>query len=136
MDGTSVDVSELTQLARDLAKAGDQKHLEARQATQKVGRQVKSRARATVARDTGGTATEGIRMKTWTQRDGSHTDVFTTRDERGFNVGFLLEYGTSKMPPQPFLAVQVPWAAERLVDELRSVADPFESFPIDDIGDD
>jgi hypothetical protein len=132
----NVDTSELDKLARDLAKAGDEKHREARRATQVVGRRAKTQARATVARDTGGTAQSGIRMKTWTQRDGSHTDVFTTRDERGVNVGFLLEYGTADMAPRPFLAIQRPTREAELVRALAEIADPFVIGPTDEIGDD
>lgn len=135
-DSVTVDVSEVVQLARDLSKAADSKQREARTATQKVARRVKSRARATVKRDTGETADKGIHMKTWTQRDGSHTDIFTAPEAREQNVGFYLEYGTSDTPPQPFLSIQASWAAEELVTELLRIVDPFVKGNTADLGDD
>jgi HK97 gp10 family phage protein len=130
-----VDVSELTRLAKDLADAPDQKQREARAATQRIAQQVQSRARAAVPRDTGGTA-RGIRRRTWANRNDVHVDVYTTRDERGYNVGFYLEYGTSKMPPRPFLAIQAAWAASALVEALAAVVDPFDEGETREVGDD
>jgi HK97 gp10 family phage protein len=120
-----VDVSELETLAKELAKAGDEKQREARAATQKIAQQVKDRAKGSVPRDSGETA-KAIRRKTWVNKNEIHVDVYTHRNQRGFNVGFYLEYGTSRMPPRPFLAIQREWAAAALTEALSRIVDPFE----------
>lgn len=126
MNNFTLDTSEMSKLAQDLAKASEPKQKEARAAVQKIGRQVKSRAQAAAPRDRPWLATTGIHVKTWSTPQGVHVDIFTGMDERGVNVGFLAEYGTSDMPPQPFLTPQTGWAAGEVEAALAKIVDPFE----------
>ena len=101
-----VDLTEVADLADVLAKAPDQAFKVSKKAIQAGGRQIKSRARAAAPRDSGVLA-ESIYTRSWSFKGDSHTDVFTVPDERGFNVGFYVEFGTSKMAPRPFLGPQL-----------------------------
>lgn len=126
MSRVTVDTHELDLLAKDLAKAPDDKRKEAKTATQKVGRTFKARAQASAPRDRPWLATQGIHRKTWSDRTGVHVDVFTGMDERGVNVGFYVEYGTSDTPPQPFMAQNIPAAQADLEAALQRILNPFE----------
>lgn len=126
MDNISVDTSDLDRLAKDLAKVGEQKRKEAIAATQRVGAQVTQRARAAAPRDRPWLATSGIHRKTWKPANGVHVDVFTGTDERGVNVGFLVDSGTSEIPPNPFLSSQAGWAGSELEQQLSKILNPFE----------
>lgn len=136
MNDITLDVSELDKLAKDLSKLDEPKRKEATAAAQRVGAQVASRAKAAAPRDRPWLATRGIHRKTWKPRDGVHVDVFTGMDERGVNVGFYVEYGTSDTPPQPFLTPQTGWAAQELERELTEIVDPFKAGTVTETGDD
>lgn len=118
--------SELDELAADLEKEPAEVRRAARDASIKVGREVKRRASADAPRDRPWLATQGIRQKTWADGNGSHTDIFTVPDSRGRPVGFFVEYGTSKQAPQPFLTPQMNWAGPEFVDELMKRVRPLE----------
>lgn len=136
MNDFSIDTSELDRLAKDLAKADEPKRKEAIAATQRIGARVAQAARAAAPRDRPWLATQGIHRKTWKPRDGVHVDVFTGMDERGVNVGFYVEYGTSDTPPQPFLSPQTGWAGQELERELAQILDPFTIGDTTETGDD
>lgn len=135
MNEIRLDTSELDRLAKDLASLEEPKRKEAVAVTQQIGAQVASRARAAAPRDRPWLATSGIHRKTWRPRDGVHVDVFTGEDERGVNVGFYAEYGTSDTAPQPFLTPQIGWAATELERELAQILDPFSRGDISETGD-
>lgn len=123
----TIDASELNDLARDLAKAGDDHvNADARKVTQGVARRVKQAAQAAAPRDRPWLATQGIHQKTWADSSGVHVDVFTGIDARGVNVGLHVEYGTSDTAPQPFLTPQTLWAGPELVRQLTAIVDPFK----------
>lgn len=137
-----LDVSELLDLAKELAKASDRKKAEATRVVQRAGAGVQQRARAAAPRDRPWLSTAGIRRKTWKPTDGVHVDVFTAPDpsakgdDSKRNVGFYVEHGTSDMPPRPFLGPQVPTAEAQLVKELGEVLNPFDDRPIAEVPDD
>jgi hypothetical protein len=136
MGDISIDTRELERLAQDLLKAEEPVRKEAIAATQRVGAQVAQRARAGAPRDRPWLATQGIHRKTWRPSDGVHVDVFTGMDERGVNVGFLVDAGTSEISPNPFLSSQAAWAGHELEEQLTKILDPFETGPTAEIGDD
>lgn len=137
-----LDVSELYDLARDLGKAGEAKRAESVRAVQVIAADTQRAAKAAAPRDRPWLSRSGIRRKTWAGRDGVHVDVFTTPDpdhggdEARRNVGFYVEYGTSDTAPRPFLGPQMPGAAQRLVEELAEVLDPFRRFSTTQVPDD
>ena len=105
-----IDLSEVADLARILEEAPEQAAKVAHEAGITVGTVMQAGAKAAAPRASGDLATKGIRRRTWKSKDGSHTDVFTVPVESGGklrNVGFFVEYGTSVIPPNPFLSSQM-----------------------------
>ena len=105
-----IDLSEVADLARILEEAPEQAANVAHQAGIAVGAVMQAGAKAAAPRDSGDLASKGIRRRTWKSKEGSHTDVFTVPVESGGklrNVGFFVEYGTSVIPPNPFLSSQM-----------------------------
>lgn len=121
-----METGELDRLAKELAKAGDEKIKEATRELQQVGRIVKTRAQLAAPRDRPWLALHGIHRKTWKPADGVHVDVFTGEDERGVNVGFYAEFGTADTAPRPFLTTQVPYAESEVVERLSRILNPFD----------
>lgn len=119
-----IDFSEVQKVADriGLEPAQAVKHLRAAAVT--VGRQATARAKQAAPKDRPWLATSGIRQKTWSDRNGAHTDIFTVPDPEGRPVGFFVEYGTSDTPPQPFLTPQVAWAEPELHAEVLRRIDP------------
>ena len=102
-----LDVSELVGLADLLDTAPEQAIRAAHGAGIAVGAKIHQAAKAAAPENTGWLRSKGIRRRSWRTKDACHTDVFTVPDEQGHNVGFFVEYGTSKMPPRPFLSSQM-----------------------------
>jgi HK97 gp10 family phage protein len=99
----SIDMSELDDLADVLQKAPAQAESAVHAVTLAEGKAVHTRAKAGAPRDRPWLASRGIRRKSRKEGGGSTSNVFTVPDPRGRPVGFFVEYGTSRMPPQAFM---------------------------------
>lgn len=122
-----VDMSELSDLAQTLLQESPkQAMVAARSVTVAETRAMKSRARAAAPRETGWLASKGIRMKTFTNRDGVAGNVFTVPNPEGRDVGFYQEYGTSRNPPRGFMAAAVAPAGESYPAAVLAAIEPFE----------
>lgn len=122
-----IDLSEVADLARILDEAPEQAARVAHEAGIAVGAVMQAGAKAAAPRDSGDLATKGIRRRTWRTKQGSHTDVFTVPVESGGklrNVGFFVEYGTSKIPPNPFLSSQMTAGAPAFEAAIIAGLDP------------
>lgn len=111
-----LDVSELKGLADLLDTAPEQAIRAAHGAGIVVGARIHQAAKAAAPEDTGLLRSKGIRRRSWRTKDACHTDIFTVPithpvgeggEAKPYNVGFYVEYGTSKMPPRPFLSSQM-----------------------------
>lgn len=124
----SIDMSELTDLGQTLLRdAPKQAETAVRAVTIAEGRSVKSRAQANAPRDRPWLAQQGIRMKTWRNPEGPAVNVFTIPDPEGRDVGFYVEYGTSRMPPQPFMEPALTPAEASYPAAVMAAVDPFAS---------
>lgn len=119
-----IDFSEVRELARKVGAEPERAVKRMRAAAITVGRKVKAKAQQDAPKDRPWLATSGIRQKTWADRGGAHTDIFTVPDPEGRPVGFFVEYGTHDTPPQPFLSTQMVWAAPEFHDEVLRRIDP------------
>lgn len=123
-----IDLSEVAHLAQIIAAAPEQASKVAIAAGAGVGAKVKAAAQAEAPIDRPWLSTSGIKARTWKFKQSSHTDIYTIEDDRGINVGFLQEYGTSTEPPQPYLTHQLDWAGpayeEAIVAGLEPLAGP------------
>lgn len=122
---TSVDSSSVDALARLLGAAPEQAAAAAHQAGKEIGATIKTKAQADAPQDRPWLATDGIRKRTWKTRDSSHTDVYTTSDPKGRNVGFHVENGTTDTAPVPFLSSQMVWAEPAYIARVVELLDPF-----------
>lgn len=131
-----VDLSELDAVADLLRTAPDQARAAAYQAGVTVGADVKAGAQADAPRDRPWLAVSGIAKRSWRDQRGSHTDIYTTSDPRGRNVGFYVENGTTDTPPNPFLSSQMGWAGQKFPDQIVENVDPLaRPMPVaDDLG--
>lgn len=120
-----LDTSELDDLAAAIRVAPERALKQVRAAGIVVGERVKNAAQEAAPADRPWLKQHGIRQRTWTDRNGSHTDISTVRDGRGRNVGFFVEYGTAGSPPNPFLTSQMLWAGQAFLDEAMRRLDPF-----------
>lgn len=121
-----VDVSELSQLAQTLLNESPKQAMAAaRKVTTAQGRQVKSRAVAGAPRDRPWLAS-AIRQKTWTNPDGVAVSIFAeATDPEGRPVAFVVEYGTSRTPPQPFMGPAIDPAHNSYPPAVLAAIDPF-----------
>ena len=123
-----IDFSEVDHLAKIIEAAPEQASKIAGVAGSVIGAKVKSAASAAAPIDRPWLSTSGIKVRSWKFKQSSHTDIYTIEDDRGINVGFLQEYGTSEEPPQPFLTPQMEWAAgayeEAIVAGLEPLGGP------------
>jgi len=94
---------DLASLATSLRRAGAGVVAAAAKATQAQGEIVAQQARGSAPRDRPWLANSGIRVSSGSASDAAWSYVFTTTDPEGRPSGFFVEYGTSVMPPQPFL---------------------------------
>lgn len=103
-DGVKFDVSQIDALAKDLAtKAPKQVVRAGRSVTVNEIKAVQDRAKANAPRDRPWLATQGIRRKTYVNKGNILGRAYTVPDPEGRPVGWFVEYGTSKMAPQPFM---------------------------------
>lgn len=109
-----IDLSDVESVVRAIGDEPQRALKAARSACVEVGDRVLRGAKAAAPRDRPWLSQSGIAKRTWSDRGGVHTDVFTLADPRGRPVGFFVEYGTSEMPPQPFLGPQMVGAADDL----------------------
>lgn len=114
------DASEVDDLAKLIEAAPDEAGKAARAAGVKVARKVVARAKQDAPADRPWLSRQGVTQRTWSDREGSHTDVFTTVDPKGRPVGFFVEHGTSKTAPQPFLTKQMGWAGAEFAREVQA----------------
>lgn len=128
-----VDMTEVAQLAKDLFDAPAKAVPVIRKVTQAEARKVKSRAQAAAPRDRPWLAQQGIKQKSFTNEDNIATNVFTVPDPEGRDVGFYVEYGTSKMPPQPFMEPALAPAETSYPDAVLAAVDPFMPGPVGDV---
>jgi len=119
-----IDLSDVADLARILDEAPEQAGRVAHQAGITVGAVMQRGAKAAAPKDRPWLSTQGIRRRSWRTKAGSHTDVFTIPDERDINVGFLVEYGTSDIPPNPFLSSQMTSGAPAFEAAIIAGLDP------------
>lgn len=121
-----VDFSELSTLAQELiTEAPKQAKAAARKVTTAQGRQVKSRAVAAAPKDRPWLA-GAIHQKAWNNPDSVATSVYAEgTDPEGRPVAFVVEYGTSKMPPQPFMDPAIAPAHESYPTAILAAIDPF-----------
>jgi HK97 gp10 family phage protein len=87
--------------------------------------QVQNRAKAAAPRDRPWLSTQGIRRKSGSDGKGSWSIVYTVPDPRGRAVAFYVEYGTSRMPPQPFMTPAIEPAHATYPAALAQAVDPF-----------
>lgn len=100
----NIDLSELSALAVEFNTASPRRAADiAHAVTIAESAAVQSRARANAPRDRPWLATAGIRRRSGRDSGSSWAYVFTVADPEGRPSGFFVEYGTSKMPPQPFM---------------------------------
>lgn len=120
-----IDVSEIEQLETDLrTKAVAQMRSAARKVTATELKALQDRAKANAPRDRPWLATQGIRRKTRSDSQSVSGDVFTVSDPEGRPVGFFVEFGTSKVPPQPFMLPAVAPAQQSYPDAISRAIDP------------
>lgn len=121
-----IDTSELTSLARDLMDAAPKQAAAAvHRVTLKEAVGVQSRAKAAAPRDRPWLSTQGIRRKSGKDGAGSWSIVYTTPDPEGRRSAFYVEYGTSRMPPQPFMTPAVAPSHESYPAAIQAEVDPF-----------
>lgn len=108
------DMSEVSSLAEQLAKAGPKAMVASSAHMTRIAAQLAADARSDVAVDSGDTE-RSIRVK------GTKNSRIVVADSR---AAFFLEFGTSDTAPQPFIWPQVPKAAERLTQAMQGI-DPF-----------
>lgn len=121
-----IDTSELSALARHLvAEAPRQAVRAAHAVTVAESMQVQSRAKAAAPRDRPWLSTQGIRRKSGMDGQGSWSIVYTTSDPRGRAVAFYVEYGTSRMPPQPFMTPAIEPSHASYPAAISKAVDPF-----------
>jgi HK97 gp10 family phage protein len=123
-----IDFSELSKLAQELiTQTPKQAKAAARKVTTAQGRLVKSRARSAAPKDRPWLA-GAIRSKAWNNPDSVATSVYAeATDPEGRPVAFVVEYGTSKMPPQPFMEPAIAPAHESYPAAVLAAIDPFEA---------
>lgn len=110
------DISELTDLAADLAAAGPKVTKRTSAQMTEVAAQFRDDAKADAPVDT------GVLRDSIVVRGGKdYRDVVATARH-----AFFVEFGTGDTAPQPFMWPQVPAATKRLAEALESVADPFD----------
>lgn len=120
-----IDVAEITQLEQDLrTKAVAQMKTAARRVTVTELKALQDRAKSLAPRDRPWLATQGIRRKTRSDASSVSGDVFTVSDPEGRPVGFFVEFGTSKMPPQPFMLPAVAPAEQSYPEAISRAIDP------------
>lgn len=107
---------EVFELAALLAAAGPKVEDEAGDSVGDVAEQLQADARAAAPVETG-----ELRASIYLRRDGTSSEV-------GSDVrqGFFQEFGTSVMPPQPWLWPAAATAERSLLDALSDVGDPFD----------
>lgn len=115
-----IDLSEVAHLAQIIAAAPEQADKVAAVAGETIGALVESRAKAQAPKGRPWLSVDGIVSRSWAAKGASHTDVLTIEDDRGVNVGFLREYGTSTEPPQPFLTQQLVWAGPAYLQAIEA----------------
>lgn len=137
----TIDTSELSDLAQTLIKEAPQQAARAAHTvTVAQSGQVQTRARAAAPRDRPWLASQGIKRKAGKDAGGSWAIIYTIPDPRGRAVGFYVEYGTSRMAPQPFMTPAVAPAQASYPAALAAAIDPFGgaggggSAPADDGG--
>lgn len=102
------DLRELYVLADDLQNVAPKQMRKAVTAvTVAETKAVQARAKAAAPRDRPWLSTRGIRRKLYKNADNISGTVYTVPDPRGRPVGLFVEFGTSKMEPQPFLSVAI-----------------------------
>lgn len=121
-----IDMSELSDLAQTLLTDTPKQAMRAvKKVTVVETRAMKSRAQAAAPRDRPWLAQQGIRMKTFNNPDGVAGNVYTVPDPKGRSVGFYVEYGTSRTPPQPFMQPAVTPAEGTYPAAILAAVDPF-----------
>lgn len=120
-----IDVTEVEKLREDLiTKAVPQMRTAVRRVTVSELKALQDRAKGLAPRDRPWLATQGIRRKTRSDSTSVSGDVFTVSDPEGRPVGFYVEYGTSKMPPQPFILPAVAPAEQSYPEAISRAIDP------------
>lgn len=109
------DASQLADLAADLGEAGPKAKRASSRDMTKIAAQLRDDAKADAPVDTGETR-DSIRVH---GREGYREVVATSR------AAFFQEFGTSSHPPQPFMWPNADKAAERLMEAMEQIADPF-----------
>lgn len=105
-----IDVSEVTKLAADIGTATARVDGRATVELVKVAERLRAEITADAPVLTGATRAS-VNMK------ASATEARITAD----SAAFFLEFGTSRMAPQPFMFNKVPAAAERLANALAKI---------------
>lgn len=121
----NIDLSEVDGLAEALLKAPDQARTVAEEEVTEAGKRVQSNAKAAAPRDRPWLA-NNIRRRTWKQADGIHSDVFVGPDPEGRPVAVVVEYGTTKMAPQPFLTPTADVEGEVMLQKILRRVGVFE----------
>jgi len=132
--GVRIDMSHVDELAEIIGRSPDEVADAAYRAGMKVAGKMKKAAQAAAPKDRPWLSRHGIQIRSWREKRGSHHDLFTTIDEDGRPVGFMVEYGTARMPPQPFLRPQMQWGPDEYVDEIMRRLDPLETEGGSDVG--
>lgn len=109
-----VDVSELTDLARDLGAAGPKVKKASSASLTKIARQVRDDARAAAPVDTGALK-DSIKIL-------GGADWRIVRSDLRYSA--FVEFGTSDTPPQPYLWPQARRAQESLTEAIERDSDP------------
>jgi HK97 gp10 family phage protein len=121
-----IDMSELSDLAEELIKvAPERAHSAAHSVTKAESAATQTRAKTAAPRDRPWLATQGIRRKSGKDAQGAWSIVYTIPDPRGRSVAFYVEYGTSRMPPQPFMTPAIEPAHTSYPAALSEAVDPF-----------
>jgi hypothetical protein len=121
-----VDLSEVAAVVELLKNAPEQAAAAAHGAGADVGEKIKRGAMASAPADRPWLGRAGYRKKSWRDRRGSHTDVFSVADDRGRNVGFYVEHGTTDTPPVPVLGNQLAANASEFEAEIVRRVDPIK----------
>lgn len=106
-----IDVSELAGLAKDLAREVAVSTGKAEEAVGRSTARLHSRAKGSAPVETG-----ELRESITADASGLARRVYATA-----RAGFFQEYGTSVMPPHPFLMIHADWAHADLAAELLDV---------------
>lgn len=122
------DFSELQALADTLGgDAPEQATAAVRKVAIAEGTAVQARAKAAAPRDRPWLASSGIRRRSGSSGDAAWSYVFTAADPEGRPSGFFVEYGTSVMPPQPFMGPAAVASEQTFPAAVLAAIDPFRA---------